>query len=171
MTLEERLQRLEDDRAIRDLKARYLRSADLKDPDGMAETLSPDVLIAYEGFPEFHDREAFIAIYRDLGCAPGIHDIHHAANGIISFDDADTASGRWSLLFHNINLAARTLTQFGVEYADRYVRHDGRWWITETRSWRKSCVIQTVDTAGHPQIIVMGDAPAQFGQTPTEQEG
>ncbi len=164
MTIEERLQRLEDDRAIRDLKARYLRAADSKDSDGMAQTLLADVLIAYEGFPEFRERDAFIAIYRDLGCAPGIYDIHHAANGIIRFDDADNASGQWSLLFHNINLAARTLTQFGVEYADRYIRRDGRWWIAETRSWRKSCVIQTVDAAGQPQISVMGQAPAQFGQ-------
>lgn len=171
MTIEERLQRLEDDRAIRDLKARYLRSADAKDPEGMTETLSPDVHIAYEGFPEFRDRDAFIAIYREMGCAPGIYDIHHAANGIVSFDDSDTATGRWSLLFHNINLAARTLTQFGVEYVDRYVRHDGRWWIAETRSWRKSCVIQTVDAAGQLQVSAMGDAPAQFGQAPAQQEG
>lgn len=164
MTIEERLQRLEDDRTIRDLKARYLRAADLKDPAGMAETLAPDALIAFEGFPEFRDRDSFIAIYRDLGCVAGIYDIHHAANGVISFDDAENAAGRWSLLFHNINLASRTLTQFGVEYVDRYIRHDGRWWIAETRSSRKSCIIQTVDAAGVPQVSVMGDAPAQFGQ-------
>lgn len=164
MTIEERLQRLEDDRTIRDLKARYLRAADLKDPAGMAETLAQDALIAFEGFPEFRDRDSFIAIYRDLGCVAGIYDIHHAANGVISFDDAENAAGRWSLLFHNINLASRTLTQFGVEYVDRYIRHDGRWWIAETRSSRKSCVIQTVDAAGVPQVSVMGDAPAQFGQ-------
>lgn len=36
MGIEERLQRLEDDRAIRDLKARYLRACDSKDPDPFA---------------------------------------------------------------------------------------------------------------------------------------
>lgn len=164
MTIEQRLQRLEDDRAIRDLKAAYLRAADAKDPDGMADTLLPDAVIAYEGFPAFDRRDDFIAVYRQFACAPGIYDIHHGANGVIRFDGPDRATGQWSLIFHNVNLAARTLTQFGVEYADTYKRREGRWWIAGTRSWRKSCVIHHVDEAGHPSITAMGEAPEIFGQ-------
>ena len=164
MTIEERLQRLEDDRAIRDLKARYLRACDAKDPDGIAATMIPDALIAYEGFPEFRDRDAFIAIYRQFGCAPGIFDIHHGGNGVISFESADRATGQWSLLFHNIALADRTITQFGVEYQDIYVRQSDGWLIAETRSTRKSCLIHRVDGNGHPLVVTMGEAPAQFGE-------
>ena len=104
MTLEERLQRLEDDRAIRDLKARYLRACDTKDPDTVRDTLAPKgAVIAYEGFPPFDNREDFVAIYRQMGCTPDIFDIHHAANGIITFESATRARGQWSLFFHNIN--------------------------------------------------------------------
>ena len=48
MGIEERLQRLEDDRAIRDLKARYLRACDSKDPETVRDCLLPDgAVIAY----------------------------------------------------------------------------------------------------------------------------
>lgn len=162
--LEERLQRLEDDRAIRDLKARYLRACDTKAPETVRDCLLPEgAVIAYDGFPPFDNRDAFVAVYAEMGCAPGIFDIHHGANGVIEFDGPDRARGRWSLLFHNINLASRTLTQMGVEYEDRYLKADGRWWIAETRSRRLSCLIHSVDADGRPTVAVMGEAPETFG--------
>ena len=164
MTVEQRLQRLEDDRAIRDLKARYLRACDLKQPDAVRDCLLPQgAVIAYDGFPAFDDREPFVAIYAQMGCAPGIFDIHHGANGIIAFESESRATGKWSLLFHNINLANRTLIQMGVEYDDIYVKQDGRWWIAETRSVRTSCLIHSVNDEGAAQVVTMGDPPAAFG--------
>lgn len=164
MTLEERLLRLEDDRAIRDLKARYLRACDTQDPATVRDCLLPDgAVIAYDGFPTFEDRDAFVVAYAKMGCAPGIFDVHHGANGVISFNGDSRATGQWSLLFHNINLASRTLTQMGVEYDDVYVKQGGRWWIAETRSRRLSCLIHSVDGKGRPVVTVMGGAPATFG--------
>lgn len=165
MGIEERLQKLEDDRAIRDLKARYLRACDTKDPETVRDCLLPDnAVISYEGFPSFDNRDEFVAIYTQMGCAPGIFDIHHGANGIIRFENDDRAAGQWSLFFHNINLGAKTLTQMGVEYDDVYVRKDGRWWIAETRSKRLSCTIHSVDDAGVASVAVMGEPPANFGE-------
>lgn len=165
MGIEERLQRLEDDRSIRDLKSRYLRACDTKDPEGVRDTLLPDgAVIAYDGFPAFDNRDDFVAIYAQMGCAPGIFDIHHGANGIISFESDARATGKWSLYFHNINLAAKSLTQMGVEYDDVYVKQGGRWWIAETRTKRLSCLIHSVDEAGAATIAVMGDPPASFGE-------
>ena len=165
MGIEERLQKLEDDRAIRDLKARYLRACDSKDPETVRDCLLPDgALIAYDGFPAFNNRDDFVAIYAQMGCAPGIYDIHHGANGVITFESEMRAKGQWSLFFHNINLAGRTLTQMGVEYDDIYVKQDGRWWIAETRSRRLSCLVHSVDDMGQSTVAVMGDPPAQFGE-------
>ncbi len=165
MTIEERLQRLEDDRAIRDLKARYLRACDLKQPEVVRDTLLPDgAVIGYEGFPPFANRDDFVDIFAQMGCAPGIYDMHHAANGILFFESETRATGQWSLHFHNINLAARSLTQMGVEYDDVYVKQDGRWWIAATRSRRISCLIHSVDADGREIVAVMGDAPAAFGE-------
>lgn len=163
-SLEERLARLEDDRAIRDLKARYLRACDGKDLSGIRDTLLPDgAVIAFDGFPPFAGRDAFVDVYRQMACVPGVFDIHYGANGIITFETAERALGQWSLLFHSINLSNRTLTLMGVEYDDRYVKHDGRWWIADTRSRRHSCLIHSVDDAGVASVTVMGEPPATFG--------
>ncbi len=165
MSLEERLQRLEDDRAIRDLKSRYLRACDSKDPETLRDTLLPvGAVVAYDGFPAFDNRDDFVAVYAQMGCAPGIFDIHHGANGIIIFESPSRANGKWSLFFHNINLEAQTLTQMGVEYEDVYVKREGRWWIAETRSVRKSCLIHSVEN-GVATVAVMGEAPLNFGET------
>ncbi|MCP5395269.1 MAG: nuclear transport factor 2 family protein [Sphingomonadaceae bacterium] len=164
MTLEERLQRLEDDRAIRDLKARYLRACDSQDPATVRDTLLPEAKIAFEGFPPFDSREPFVAVYEQFGCQPGIFDIHHAANGVITFDGPDRATGQWALTFHNVNLAQRTLTQFGVEYDDVYVREGGRWWIAETRSRKKSALVQSVDEDGNARVVLMGEDKGAFGE-------
>ncbi|MBL0022872.1 MAG: nuclear transport factor 2 family protein [Sphingomonadales bacterium] len=73
MGIEERLQRLEDDRAIRDLKARYLRACDSKDPESVRDCLLPTgAVIAYDGFPPFDNRDDFVAIYSQMGCAGDI---------------------------------------------------------------------------------------------------
>ena len=164
MTLEERLQRLEDDRAIRDLKARYLRACDTQNPEMVAACLLPEVIVRFDGFPPFDNREDFVAVYRQFGCAPGVYDIHHAANGVIAFEASDRARGQWSLTFHNINLAQRMLTQFGIEYDDLYVKRDGQWWIAETASRKKSVLVQAVDEGGQARVIAMGQSDAAFGE-------
>lgn len=164
MTIEERLQQLEDDRAIRDLKARYLRACDGKDPDTVRDCLMPDASIRYDGFPPFDNRDDFVAVYKQFGCVPGIFDMHHAANGVIAFDSADRATGQWALTFHNINLAQRMVTQFGIEYDDVYVRSGGRWRIAETVSRRKSVLVQTVDENGNMKVVALGESDAAFGE-------
>lgn len=161
-----RVRRLEDESAIRALKARYLRSCDLKDVEGVRQTLVANgAVIEFEGFPPFADREPFLAVYQQFGCVPGIFDIHHGANAEIAFEGDDRATGRWSLLFHNINLSARTLTQMGVEYDDVYTRRDGRWWIAETRSRRTSFLSHQVGDDGAPRVTAMGESPGAFGET------
>lgn len=167
LTLDElarRVQRLEDLAEIRALKARYLRGCDLKLPEVVRDTLAPEgATIAYDGFPAFNDRDAFVKIFQEMGCVPGIFDIHHATNAELELTSQDEATGAWSLNFQSINLAAKTVTQMGVEYQDRYIRKDGRWWISQTKTKRTSCIIHQVDTEGYPQIVAMGDAPDNYG--------
>jgi hypothetical protein len=66
MGFERRLQLLEDDRAIRDLKARYLRAADSKDAEEIRDCFCSDTVIDFEGFPRFEARDPFVAIYQQM---------------------------------------------------------------------------------------------------------
>lgn len=152
--IEERLAALEADRDIRDLKSRYLRACDAKDHATVRDCLTADAKINFEGFPPFDNREDFVTIYREFGCQPAVVDMHHGVNGSIRLTGPDRAEGSWSLYYHNINLAERSMTQLGIIYEDVYIRRDGRWWIAETTSIRQSVLTQSVDAAG--QITVTG---------------
>ena len=163
MTIEERLERMENDRDIRDLKMRYLRACDAKDPEAMRGCFLPDAKILFDGFPPFDQRDTFIDIYTQMACVPGIFDIHQGGTGIIEFESPERATGWWPLYFHNINLEQKALTQMGVEYQDTYVKQNGRWQMAESRSTRKSCLIHSVDDAGQSSVQVMGEAPESFG--------
>lgn len=160
-----RVAALEDIEAIRQLKARYLRGCDLKQPDVVRDTLLPDgAVIAYEGFPPFDNRDAFVTVFEQLGCQPGVHDLHHATNSEVLLTGPDEATGKWSLNFRSIIMATRSVVQMGVEYEDRYLRKDGRWWIAETRSIRTGCLIEQVDETGKATVVAMGDPPAAYGE-------
>ena len=162
--IEDRLARLEDDRAIRDLKARYLRACDAKDIESLRNTLLPEgAMIAFDGFPPFEGRDAFVEVYHDMACTPGVFDIHHGVGGVLTFETPERVRGEWSLLFHSINLGQRRLTLMGVVYDDLYVKQNGRWWIAETRSRRQSRLIHSVDAAGTATVTTMGEPPATYG--------
>lgn len=164
-SLAARIAALEDIEAIRQLKARYLRGCDLKQPEVVRDTLLPDgAVIAYEGFPPFDSRDAFVAVFEAMGCQPGVHDLHHATNSEVTLTGPDVAVGKWSLNFRSIIMAQRSVIQMGVEYEDRYLRRDGRWWIAETRSIRTGCLIEQVDEAGRATVVAMGDPPAAYGE-------
>ena len=99
-----------------------------------------------------------------MGCQPGVHDLHHATNSEITLTGPDEATGKWSLNFRSIIMAQRSVIRMGVEYEDRYLRKNGRWWIAETRSTRTGCLIEQVDEAGKATMVVMGDPPAAYGE-------
>lgn len=156
-----RLTVLEDIEAIRQLKARYLRSCDLKQVDDVRDTFLPGpIRVEYQNFPVFTDRDAFVAVYEQMACQGGIYDIHHATNAEITLTGADRATGKWSLNFRTIMLAQRSVTRLGVEYEDVYQKRDGRWYIAETKSYVTSMFTEVVGDDGVPTYVAFGEVPA-----------
>jgi SnoaL-like domain len=162
--LEVRIQALENIAAIKDLKARYLRGCDLQQPEEVRATLMPDAIVAYEGFPTFTTRDSFVDTFERMGCQPGIYDIHHGTNPVIELVSDDRATGKWSLFFQNINVTNRSIIQMAVEYDDVYLRRDGQWWISETRTKRTSFLMQQIDDGGIAKVAAFGEAPGTFGE-------
>ncbi len=154
-----RLAALEDKEAIRALKARYLRACDLKQPEVVRDCFAPGpIRIAYENFPEFTDRDAFVEVYRAMGCQPGVFDIHHATNWEIELIGADRATGKWSLNFRTILTGPRQVVRLAVEYEDTYCRQNGRWWIVETVSTVTSMLTEAIAADGSATVLVLGAA-------------
>ncbi|MEO0030296.1 MAG: hypothetical protein RIS94_54 [Pseudomonadota bacterium] len=156
-----RLAALEDKEAIRELKARYLRACDLKQPDVVRDCFAPGAIrIAYQNFPEFNDRDAFVEIFRQMGCQPGVYDIHHATNSEIALSGADSATGKWSLNFRTILTGPRQIVRLAVEYEDVYRRQDGRWWIVDTTSRVTSMLTEQVGEDGSVTVVALAEPPA-----------
>lgn len=156
-----RLTALEDKEAIRALKARYLRACDLKQVEDVRDCFaSGKIRIAYENFPEFDDRDAFVAIYQQMACNGGVYDLHHATNWQIDLESDARATGKWSLNFRTILTGPRQVVRLAVEYDDFYEKRDGRWWIVETVSHVTSMLTEQVGEDGSVTVIALAEPPA-----------
>lgn len=156
-----RLAALEDKEAIRALKARYLRACDLKQVDVVRDSFAPGpIRIAYQGFPEFTERDAFVAVYESMACQGGVYDIHHATNWAIDLTGPDSARGLWSLNFRTILTGPRQVVRLAVEYEDVYRREAGRWWIVDTVSRVTSQIVEQIGEDGSVTVLALAEAPA-----------
>jgi len=156
-----RLAALEDKEAIRRLKSRYLRACDLKQVDDVRDCFLPTgVRIAYQNFPEFTDRDAFVALYQEMACQGGVYDLHHATNWEIDLTGPDEARGLWSLNFRTILTGPRQVVRLAVEYDDIYRRHEGRWWIAETVSRVTSMLTEQIGEDGSVTVVALAEPEA-----------
>ena len=160
--LEQRLRALEDINAIRELKARYLRACDRKQPDVMRDCfIEKGAVIEAEGFPSFTDREGWVQVFTELSVNnPNIMDTHHGQNPQIVLIGPDSASAVWDLQFTQINLKERTVVNLAGEYRDQYLRSGGRWWISSQKFRQTSFLMRTVGEDGQEKVVALGKPPA-----------
>jgi hypothetical protein len=160
--LEQRLRALEDINAIKELKARYLRACDRKQPDVMRQCfIEKGAVIEAENFPSFNDREGWVQVFTELAVNnPNIMDMHHGQNPQISFTGPDTATGLWDLNFCQVNIKERTVVNMAGEYRDEYVRVGGRWVIGAQRFHQTSFQMRVVSESGEEKVLALGKPPA-----------
>lgn len=146
-SLEQRIQRLEDIEAIRQLKASYLHHCDRKNVDAIRECFADgEIHIDYGALGTFTNREEFIALFQQLACHTHIIDMHHGQNARIQWESPHQASASWDLYFHQINQETKTLTQLAGSYQDRYTKQSGCWRIIQTVFRPTStCLVQMDD--------------------------
>jgi len=160
--LEQRLRTLEDINAIRELKARYLRACDRKQPDTMRECfVEHGAVIEADGFPSFNDREGWVQVFTELAVNnPNVMDTHHGQNPQIVITGPDSASAVWDLQFTQINLKERTVVNLAGEYRDEYLRSGGRWWISSQKFRQTSFLMRHVADDGEEKVLALGKPPA-----------
>ncbi|WP_062267052.1 nuclear transport factor 2 family protein [Endozoicomonas arenosclerae] len=132
MTLEERIQRLEDIEAIRMLKHRYLNACDTKQVKRVRDCFAEgEILIDYGPVGVFKDRDQFAELFRVMACHNHVVDLHHGSNPEIKIE-GDTALARWALFYFNIDARSGATKQLGGIYEDEYQRIEGEWKIVRT---------------------------------------
>lgn len=129
MTLEERITRLEDIEAIRQLQARYQRLLDTRDFDGMAECFTPDVVSSYgNGSMSYNGRDAVLGFLREAMTLkmPSSHLIH---GGEIDVKDPEHAGAKWYLEDYLLHQKYKMKLHGAAIYDVDYVKQDGVWRI------------------------------------------
>ena len=120
-------------REIEQLKYRYWRACDAKDPEGFRACF-----VRTGGELDFGplgrtDPDAMVGIFRSIALAtapdggPRVLDMHHGFMPSIEVESAERATGRWTLHFRQVDRVAGTETVSTGEYRDVYVVEDGRW--------------------------------------------
>ncbi|MBQ0155257.1 MAG: nuclear transport factor 2 family protein [Bacteroidales bacterium] len=137
MTLEERITRLEDIEAIRQLQAKYQRCLDTRDWDGVGECFADDVVSAYgNGSMSYDGKENVLGFLKKVMTKhiPSTHLIHGGEIDIFPAKVSDgmtTGHAKWYLedyLNHRIFL----LKLHGAAIYDvDYRKESTRWKITK----------------------------------------
>jgi len=121
--------------AIRRLKARYFRSMDTKDWDGMREVFTDDVVIdtAEAGGQVARGADEFMAFLGEaLGDAVTVHQGHMPE---IDLTSETTATGIWALNDIIIWSSGMRLDGYG-HYHETYEKSDGEWRIKSSKLTR-----------------------------------
>ena len=164
--LEEHIWRLQDIENIRALKARYLFACDNKDPKGMRACFADGrVHIDYGVIGTFDNADKLVELFTQLACHDHIIEMHHGSNPQIEVFDDDTAKGRWSLHYQQIDARNNTLTQLGAYYDDRYRKSQGAWKIIDTRCIVTSTLVLDLGSEAVRKLIAARQAPMPEAQT------
>lgn len=165
MSMEERLRRLEDIEAIRNLKHRYFRAIDTADIATLNDVFADDVSVDYEGgsyrWVVQGKAELVEALANSFNARVlAQHTGHHPE---IELTGPDTATGLWYLtdIFHNFATMQSTIGS--ALYRDTYRRQASGWKIartTYTRIFEVSEVIITKPNVVFSRLAQTGRQPA-----------
>lgn len=153
MTLEQRIQTLEDIEAIKKLKARYFHACDQKQLDVIRECfVEGDCVIDYGAVGVFKNREGLIELFSEKACVDSVIDMHHGQNPQITVMNDTVAVAAWDLFFFQINTELNTLMQLGGFYEDKFKKTDQGWRIEETKFNVTSTLVSELED-GFPKVV------------------
>ena len=127
--------RLADVEAIRQLKARYFRTMDLKDWAAYRGVFADDVVIdtSESGGAVWEGADTFVEQLRPIldGCVT----VHQGHTAEIELTSSTTATGVWAMEDHLQWPNGMSLNGFG-HYHDTYEKTGGQWFIKTSRLTR-----------------------------------
>lgn len=148
-TLEQRLQHIEDQAAIKRLVDTFANLADQKNIAGQMPLFTEDATVeTYFGdtlFAELHGREQIGQVFSDF--IANFASMYHMNGQLVVDIDGDRAkSTHYCLVVLISEQQGKTYKNFnGVIYQDEYVRQDGQWLIAKRVSrftWRDTSELQ-----------------------------
>lgn len=157
-TIEQRLQEIEDKQAILELKYRYLNACDEKQHELVSDCfMRGEVDINFGHIGRFDTREAFVAIFIELGCHDHIVDMHHAQNPIFLDFSERFAKAKINLRFQSINTQDKSHVQLGGYYIDEFKKQDDGQWLIYKSAFNVNSVKITDFSGQYSKVIYSGN--------------
>ena len=129
--LEQRLRRLEDREAIRELIAQYGFAVDDRDIEKLSSCFTRDgTFRSLDGVLDARGRDAVIAQFHGRFAVLGPSN-HYTHDAILSFDDSDTDRAAGLVNSHAEVVRNGQAMWAALRYRDEYAREDGRWRFRE----------------------------------------
>jgi uncharacterized protein (TIGR02246 family) len=128
---------VDDIEAIKQLKARYFRTMDTKDWDGMRRVFADDVVMdtTESGGGVVRGADEFMTFLR--ATLDGVVTVHHGHMPEITLTSPTTASGIWALE-DRLRWPDGSAMQGSGHYHETYEKTDGEWRITSSTLTRLS---------------------------------
>ena len=154
-TVEQRLQRIEDEQAVRDLLAQYAFSYDSADVDGVMALFADDAVLVnargtFAGKQAIDDNYRWVNAQRQAG-------FHFITNTLVRVDPGGQEA--WLTAYFQswaVDLAGERRALLGT-YAMRLLKRAGQWQIGDCRI---TSDISTGQAPGPPTSLSAPDAPA-----------
>ena len=146
MTLEDRIEKLESESSIRQLKARYLNACDRKEAEAMKACFTPDAVIDFPPLGEFN-LDSLVDIFTQMAVSTPIRDVHQGHNAEITIN-GDTAKAIWNLGFATYNPEDHSFRLLSSFYHDTYIKTEDGWLISYTRSEPRAIIDGTLNDNG-----------------------
>lgn len=138
MTLEDRIEKLESESAIRQLKTSYLNACDRKDAEAMKACFTSDAVIDFPPLGEF-DLDGLVGIFTQMAVNTSITDVHQEHNAEIHIE-GHKASAIWNLGFATYNPDDNSFRLLSSFYHHKYIKTNEGWRISYTRSQPRAII-------------------------------
>ncbi len=144
----------DDIESIRKLKARYFRTIDQQDWDGVRELFSPDAWFDTStdtGGAPYRGRDRFVAVLEKH--LSGVVTTHHGHTAEIELTGPNIARGIWAMEDHLWFPAGHPITSmWGTGwYEEQYERNKGRWRIVSMTLRRQRVEVDGVQIHPKPE--------------------
>ncbi|MBT8139130.1 MAG: nuclear transport factor 2 family protein [Gammaproteobacteria bacterium] len=164
LSLEQRIQQLEDIESIKKLKARYWFACDNRDTQAIRECFhADDMLIDFGFIGEYRDIDKFIATFEALACHPTHIDMHLGTAPEIDITSPNSASARWRMRFQLLETEKKLVQMMHGYYDDEYIKLGDAWKIKVTRYTIQSNLFMAAE-AGNLELMEIGNAPGLVTQ-------
>lgn len=157
LSLDQRIARLEDVEAIKQLKARYFFACDERDVAGVKACFTNTDLLIDAGFIGQYTRaEDFADVFASMTANPSHMDQHYGIAPEINIIDDSHAQGRWRIHFQLLDSDKGVVQFMGGVYQDDYLKEKDEWKIQKTVYTVSTNLMMKKDSAGLLEAVEMG---------------